>query len=96
MLHHSKFGADWQLRVIFDRSGQSCLPVHVCFAPKADLRLATTGRSRVEVGRKPVIQTPKLGSFESCATNLPTTNGLPSSRCCRTSRVGPITRRVDE
>ena len=31
---------------------------------------------------------PKLGSFESCAMNLPTANGLPSSRCCRTSLVG--------
>ena len=25
--------------------------------------------------------------LESCATNLPIMNGLPSSRCCRTSRV---------
>src|SRR5262245_45879622 len=71
--------------VIFDRSGQSCLPVHVRLAPKADLRLGATDRRRVEVGRTPVIQAPKLGSFESCAMNLPTTNGLPSSRCCPTS-----------
>jgi hypothetical protein len=60
-----------------DRPGQSCLPVHVGFAPKADLRLGPTGRRRAEVGRTPVIQAPKLGSFESCAINLPTTNGLP-------------------
>jgi hypothetical protein len=40
-----------QLWVIFDRPGQSCLPVHVGFAPKADLRLGATGRTRAEVGR---------------------------------------------
>src|SRR5262245_14826411 len=46
------------------------------------------GRGRVEVGREPVIQAPELqASFESCAMNSPTTNGLPSSRCCRTSRA---------
>jgi Putative transposase of IS4/5 family (DUF4096) len=50
--------------VIFDRSGQSCRPLQFCFASKADLTLATTGRRRVEVGHKPVIQAPKLGSFE--------------------------------
>jgi hypothetical protein len=60
-----------------DRPGQSCLPVHVGFAPKADLRLGPPGRRRAEVGRTPVTQAPKLGSFESCAINLPTTNGLP-------------------
>jgi hypothetical protein len=52
-------------RVIFDRSGQSCRPVHVCFAPKADLRLAITGRRRLELGRKSVIQAPKLANLES-------------------------------
>jgi hypothetical protein len=26
------------VRVIFDRPSRSCLPVDVCFAPKADLR----------------------------------------------------------
>ena len=36
-----RFYTGW---VFFDRSGQSCRPVHVCFAPKADLRLATTGK----------------------------------------------------
>jgi hypothetical protein len=65
---------------IFDRFSRFRLPVHVCFAPKAD------PRTRVEVGREPVIQASKLGSFDSWAMNLPTTNGLPSSRCCRTSR----------
>jgi hypothetical protein len=33
-----------------------------------------------------VIQAPKRG-LESCATNFPTMNGRPSSRCCRTSRA---------
>src|SRR5215472_6196217 len=84
-VQHSKRGRSCPLWVIFDRSGQSCLPVHVRLAPKADLRLGATDRRRVEVGRTPVIQAPKLGSFESCAMNLPTTNGLPSSRCCPTS-----------
>ena len=31
--------AECPIGVILDRSGQSCLPVHVRFAPKADLRL---------------------------------------------------------
>jgi hypothetical protein len=30
--------------VIFDRSGQFCLPVDVRFAPKADLKLGAAGR----------------------------------------------------
>ena len=45
--------------VIFYRSGQSYLPIHARFAPKADLKLATTGTRRVEVTRKPVIEAPK-------------------------------------
>jgi len=34
--------------IISDRSNESCRPVHVCFAPKAALRLAATGGRRVE------------------------------------------------
>jgi len=52
-----------QRRVILDRSGQRCLPVHVRFAPKADLRLGATGTRRVAVGCSPVIQAPKLGTL---------------------------------
>jgi hypothetical protein len=35
----------------FQPTDQSCLPVHVRFAPKADLRLRATGTRRIEVGR---------------------------------------------
>jgi hypothetical protein len=66
----------------FDRSGQSCLAVHVRAAPKPDQRLGATCERRIDAGGTTV-----MGSFESCAMNLPTTNGLPSSRCCRTSLV---------
>jgi hypothetical protein len=38
----------------------------IAFAPKADLRLGPTGRTRLEVAA-PVTQAPKLGSFESRA-----------------------------
>jgi len=46
------------LRVIFDRSIRFCLPVHVCFAPKTDLR-----PDRIEIGYSPVIQASKLGAL---------------------------------
>jgi hypothetical protein len=39
-----------------------------------------TQREAIEVGGTPVIQASQLRSFGSCAMNLPTTNGLPSSR----------------
>ena len=41
----------------------------------------------------PVIQALKLG-LESCATNSPSMNGLPSSRCCRTSREAHAVRHL--
>jgi hypothetical protein len=46
----AKYSRLRRFRVIFDRSGQSCLPVHVRIAPKADLRLGATGTRRDEVG----------------------------------------------
>ena len=45
---------------IFNRSGQSCPPVDVRFAPKADLKRGATGRRRVEAGRTHVIQAPEV------------------------------------
>jgi hypothetical protein len=37
--------------VIFDRTDQPWPPVHVCFALKACLRLAATGRKRLRVDK---------------------------------------------
>jgi len=43
--------------VICDPSIRFWLPVHVCFAPKTDLR-----PDRIEIGYSPVIQASKLGA----------------------------------
>ena len=43
-------------RVIFDRSGQSCLSAHVGFAPKGDLRLGATGRSALRQAERTILQ----------------------------------------
>jgi hypothetical protein len=69
--------AECLLRVIFDRSDQSCLPVYVCFALKADLRLYATGRRRVEVGGKLVIGELRIMRF----SNRRYCNGHSRSAC---------------
>src|SRR5262249_28253797 len=84
-VQRSKRGRSCPLWVIFDRSGQSCLPVHVRLAPKADLRLGATDRRRVEGGRTPVSQAPKRGNINPSDRNLPPRKGLPPSRCCPTT-----------
>src|ERR1700752_3206080 len=66
----------------------------------AGLRLLFPASARVwpaksvVYGRTHMIQIPTLGGLESCATNLPIMNGLPSSRCCQTSRVADWVRQL--
>jgi len=47
VMHRSKFALGMSHVGHFDRSGQSCVPVHVGFAPKTDLRPGATVRRHV-------------------------------------------------
>jgi len=95
-IRSSSIGSAKRPQRVIDRSGQSYLPVHVCFRPESGLGAAAAGRKRVEVGHKPVIQAPKLGNFESCAMNLLPPITLPSSSShqygCGCASMGPRPR----
>jgi transposase len=69
---------------IFDGFGKGCQSADVRFCP-------LSARTQAGHGKRCVRLNPRDSRFQTglelCATNSPIMNGLPSNRCCQTSRV---------
>src|SRR5262245_19404373 len=71
-------------RVIFNGFSGDCRLADVRFY---SVSVQPTGAGLKALRLDPCDSSFQTGGLESCATNSPIMNGLPSNPCCRTSRV---------